>query len=93
MDEDVRELFQRVSANEKALAAIPFIREDVGEIKNDCSATRRWVDAQLREKEERAIRRDELTTGQKIAVIGAVAVIFASIVSAVAGLISAGVFG
>jgi hypothetical protein len=85
-------LFGRVSANEKILAAIPFIREDIEDIKRDCAATRTWVEEEMKTRRAEEAEEVRLTAGQKVAIIGAVAVVCASLIGAIASLIGAGAF-
>lgn len=93
LESDVRELFSRMADNEKILAALPFIREDIDEIKRDCAKTRTYVEEQMRARRAEEAEEVRLSAGQKIAIIGAIAVVLASLIGAIASLASAGVFG
>lgn len=93
LESDVRELFSRVADNEKILAALPFIREDIEDIKRDCAQTRVWVEEQMKARRAEEAEEVRLSSGQKVAIIGAIAVVLASLVGAIASLAAAGVFG
>lgn len=90
-EKDIAELFGRVNDIAEKLASIPYLIQDVAEIKSDCSKTREWVEQRMKEQQASEQETARLSAGQKIAIIGAVAVVLASIIGAIASLASAGV--
>jgi hypothetical protein len=77
------EIFRRLGEIEQKLALIPGIQEDVQEVKADCHSIRAWVEGRDQKKEE-------LTRGQRIAVIGGIFLLASSMVAAITSLINAG---
>jgi hypothetical protein len=62
------------------------LREDIAEAAQNLSALRRTM-------EGREVEKDRLTAAQKVALIGAIALVCASILTAIATLASSGAFG
>lgn len=82
-----------MTANEKVLAAVPYIEEAVKRIDDNCAATRGYVDNQLEEK-ERADREEKwLTRGQRLTIVGLVISLIAALIAAIATLAAVGAFG
>lgn len=92
-ERDIAELFGRVNDIAEKLAQIPYLTQDIAEIKADCAKTREWVEQKMSEQKASEAERARLSAGQKVAIIGAIAVVIASIIGAIASLASAGAFG
>lgn len=90
---DVAEHGRRIGRMDREVAAIPFMREDIAEIRGDMKAVRQLVEQHERDRREEEHEKEKLSSGQKVAVIGAVAVVVASLITALATLAQAGAFG
>lgn len=99
---DLDNLQDRMRDVEIAVAATPFIQEDVAEIRASCEATKNLLTEQnerhraevaQKEKEERAAEIEEKKlTWQQIGIIGTIVTgLIAAVIAAIASLIAAGV--
>lgn len=85
-------LTERVTTNEKALAAVPYIENAVTRIDENCAKTREYVDAQLEAKEQEDREEKRLSRGQRLTITGLVIALLGVLVAAISTLSTAGVF-
>jgi hypothetical protein len=90
LEERTKDHERRIRENRETLMALPYLVEDITGIKKDCGEIRQWVEAREKARREEEREQQRLSGQQWVAIIGAVALLIAAMVSAVASLISAG---
>lgn len=100
-ERDIAELFDRVNANSEKLAVLPFLREDLREVKASCAETekaldqisssnREYLDKKLTENRQSDEKKSALSVTKLGIIISAAVGLLAIIVGAIASLVSAG---
>lgn len=85
------EIFRRLRVVDRLDVKVDGVQEDVRNCATNCEAIRAYVDREISKQQAEEAEERRLSSGEKIAIIGGVALVLAGLISALASLAAAGV--
>lgn len=92
LDRNQQEVFRRLRVVDRLDERMRSVERGVDGCAKNCEAIRAYVDSELDKQQLVSGERRKLRSTEKVAIIGAIAVVLASLIAAVASLIAAGAF-
>jgi RNA processing factor Prp31 len=74
LEERTKDHERRIRENREMLMALPYLTQDIAEIKSTCSAIRSWVEEREQARKAEESRKESISTTQWVAIIGGIAV-------------------
>lgn len=87
LEERTKDHERRIRENREMLMALPYLTEDLADIKKDCGRIRDWVEERDRARKAEESRKDSISTTQWVAIIGGIAVVIAAMIQALGPLL------
>jgi hypothetical protein len=84
LERDQAETFKRLRALDRVEERLRHVETGVQSAGADCKAIRSWVDEQLEQRDASSFEQRKLSSGERVAVVGAGAMILAGLISAAA---------